>query len=334
MNKTVSIIVPAYNVEKTIERCMDGLLKQTYGPTEILIIDDGSTDSTGELLDSYKDFYDHIKVIHQTNTGVSAARNRGLDEVSSECIVFVDSDDAVGEHYLETLMKYSEFDFVTCGFHMQNSKFEWKKMAFDGETQQMNRIREHPSKYMGKYYFGSPWAKLYKSEIIQRSDLRFVTDMFSGEDILFNFQYMLLAETIRIEPLCDYYYYYQESSLSHSKHLDAWKWEVRWEKVIKEFFDCYSVDEVRFKRQREFGVLKQLLENNAKSMSAEQIESVYKEPVFQDCIQFKKKNGTAEERFLIFTLKNSIYRIYELFLMMKKIIRRGTNYFKKKMRFF
>lgn len=331
MNRSVSVIVPAYNAGKTIKRCMDGLVKQTYRPTEIIIVDDGSTDGTATILDGYGAQYEYIRVIHQNNTGVSAARNRGLDEASSDCIVFVDSDDEVGEEYLETLMENAEFDYVTCGFHMQKPDLEWDNIVFVDESQQMDVIREHPSKYMGNYYFGSPWAKLYKLGIINQSRLRFSMDIHNGEDILFNFQYMLLSKTIRIVPLCDYYYYFQKSSLSHSTHPDSWKWEITREKTIKEYFDCSFVEEYQFERQREFGILKQLLNSNAKNLSGGQIKSIYEEPLFQQCIQYKKKEGTLDERFLLFTLKHGTYKIYRFHLELKKLINRAVNHFKRKL---
>lgn len=331
MNRTVSIIIPAYNAEKTIERCIDGLVKQTYKPTEIIIIDDGSTDRTGPILDKYAITYKYIKVIHQTNAGVSAARNRGLDEASSECILFVDSDDTVGEQFVDTLMKYSDYDYVTCGFHLQNPMLIWEDITFVDEDQEMEVIRQYPSKYMGKYYFGSPWAKLYKHALIEQLGLRFSTDIHNGEDILFNFQYMFKAGTIRIVPMCDYYYYYQKSSLSHSSYSDAWRWRLIQERLIKDFFACSSVDETIFSRQREFGVLRQLLKENGKNWSKEQVSNLFNEPFFQQSIQYQRKNGSSEDRFLIFALDHNIYQLFDWYLLLKKYTRRGINHFKRKL---
>ena len=331
MSKTVSVIVPAYNAEKTIERCIDSLVKQTFKPAEIIIIDDGSTDHTGIILDQYADKYNFIKVIHQINSGVSAARNRGIDEAASQFLLFVDSDDEVGEQFVDTLMKYSDYDFVTCGFHLQNPMLSWEDIEFTDECQNMDVIRQHPSKYMGKYYFGSPWAKLYLMPLVERLGLRFSTDIHNGEDTLFNFQYMFTARTIRIVPLCDYYYYYQNTSLSRSSHSDNWRWRLIQENMIKNFFICSSMDEVLFLRQREFGVLRQLLGENGKSWSKEQIRNFYAEPIFQQCIQHQRKNGSFEDRFLIFVLDHNHYQVFACYLLVKKYIRRGINHFRRKL---
>lgn len=331
MNKTVSIIVPVFNAEETIERCIDSLVKQIYKPTEIIIIDDGSTDRTGIILDQYANTYKYIKVIHQNNAGVGAARNRGIEEASSECILFADGDDTVGEQYVDILMKYSDYDFVTCGFHMQNSQLNWEDITFVDEGQQIETIRQHPSKYMGKYYFGSPWAKLYKRALIEQFRLRFSTEIRSGEDILFNFQYMFKAETIRIFPICDYYYYYQETSLSHSAHPNAWKWKLILESKIKDFFICSSDDEIIFSRQREFGILRQLLKENGKSWTKEQIRTLYEEPLFQQSIIYKRKNGSLEERFMLLTLDHNSYQLFDNYLLIKKYTKRSINHFKRKL---
>ena len=330
MCRTVSVIVPAYNAEKTIERCMDGLVNQSYQPTEIIVIDDGSSDNTGTILDQYAVRNENIRVIHQRNAGVSAARNRGLDEALSECILFVDSDDAIGERFVETLMKYSDYDYVTCGFHLQNPMLEWENIVFADEGQQMEAIRQHPSKYMGKYYFGSPWAKLYKREILEQKGLRFSTSIHNGEDTLFNFQYMFIAKTIRIVPLCDYFYFYQKSSLSHSLYDSSWEWRITQEKLIKNFFNGSKEKEINYLRQREFGVLKQLLRENCKNWTKQQIRVLYREPLFRQSIQYKRKKGSLDDLFLLFTLDCNIYKIYDFYLLIKKYARRGINHYKRK----
>lgn len=330
MSKTVSVIVPAYNAEKTIERCIDSLVNQTFKPSEIIIIDDGSTDHTGIILDHYADKYKFIKVIHQINSGVSAARNRGIDEAVSECILFVDSDDEVGELFVDTLMKYSDYDYVTCGFHLQNPMLTWEDIEFTDECQRMDVIRQHPSKYMGKYYFGSPWAKLYLMPLVERLGLRFSTDIHNGEDILFNFQYMFTARTIRIVPMCDYYYYYQNTSLSRSSHPDNWRWRLILENMIKNFFICSSEDEIRFSRQREFNMLRQLLQENRKHWQKEQIRELYEAPFLQQSIHYQSKNGSLEDRFLIFTLDHDAYQLFDSYLLLKKYTKRGINHFKRK----
>ena len=117
----ISIIIPAYNIEDYIGTCLDSLLKQTYKNLEIIVVDDGSSDNTGKIVDEYTIKYKNIKVIHKKNAGVSAARNSGLDLASGDYIGFVDGDDTVDEEMFEILInnaiKY-DADISHCGYKM------------------------------------------------------------------------------------------------------------------------------------------------------------------------------------------------------------------------
>ena len=322
-DKTVSVIVPAFNAQETIRKCIDGLIEQSFKPTEIIIVDDGSSDGTGSILDQYQRDYDNITVVHQLNLGVSAARNRGLSEICSEHIVFVDSDDWVGSDYIETLMRNSEYDYVTSGFHAQNHNLEWSEFLFVDEEQKTDVVREHPSKYLGKYYFGSPWAKLYKRSIIERLGLRFSTDIQIGEDIIFNFNYLMATETVRIIPLCEYYYSCHKSSLSHSSFSDDWKWTLAQEKLINVFFNGeLSNSEDQFLQNREFDIMQRILWERREEWSKKQIREFYRNSVFQKAIDQRKTKGTFGEKVLLFALDKNRYCFYEIYLKLKNIFKK------------
>lgn len=320
-DNTVSIIVPVYNGKKTIGRCIDSLIKQTYKPTEIIVVDDGSTDETGQILDRYDKNHDIITVIYQQNSGVSAARNRGLTEASSKCILFVDGDDEIGENYVESMMQYVDYDYVTCGFHVQNNKMKWEDMTFVDECQKTDTIRKHPSVYLGKYYFGSPWAKLYKRSIIEDCGLRFLTNIHLGEDIIFNFNYLLATSNIRIVPICEYYYYYQKSSLSRSSYQDAGKWTLEQERLINAFFNSNLQNEKVFMQNREIDILQRLLQEHQNKWTKKQFCEIYNDPLFQSIIQDKRENGSYGEKLLIFSLDHNAYFIYKTYVKLKEIMR-------------
>lgn len=113
----IDVIIPVYNVEKYLERCMESVLHQTFRDFNVLLVDDGSTDRSGELCDKYAEKYSFIRVIHKENGGASDARNRGLEESGSEYIAFIDSDDFVDPRYLETLYgiaKEYDADLAIC----------------------------------------------------------------------------------------------------------------------------------------------------------------------------------------------------------------------------
>ena len=104
----VSIIIPAYNVEKYIEKCLSSILEQTYTNIEVVVVDDGSTDKTGQLIDSVTQQDSRVHVIHKKNAGVSAARNSGIEMSTGEYLVFVDGDDCIAHDYVEYMLSLIE----------------------------------------------------------------------------------------------------------------------------------------------------------------------------------------------------------------------------------
>lgn len=121
MKKLVSVIIPAYNIEAYIGRCLDSVLSQTYENLEIIVVDDGSSDGTGKILDDYEKKDSRIKVIHKENGGVSSARNKGLDVAAGDYIGFVDGDDLIAPEMYETLVNLLEeedADIAHCGYQM------------------------------------------------------------------------------------------------------------------------------------------------------------------------------------------------------------------------
>ena len=221
MNLKVSVIVPAYNAEHMLAECLNSLLLQTYENKEVIVVDDGSTDKTADICDRFQASNESIKIIHQKNAGVSAARNTALGYSSGDYIVFVDSDDTVDPQYIEELMAWADYDFVTAGYYEQQPDLSWKARRFVDAVVSERDLKAYPSKYIGKYYFGSPWATLMKKEeIIDSAGLRFNEDIHSGEDTLFIFQYLQYVRTIKILPLCGYWYHYYPNSLVNTRHSD------------------------------------------------------------------------------------------------------------------
>lgn len=184
----VSIIVPVYNVEKYLNRCIDSILSQSYDNFELILIDDGSSDSSGKICDSYEK-YPNVIVKHINNNGVSNARNIGLSIASGEYILFVDSDDYIDINMVAELVKGIEnVDMSICGYNIisesgdvLNVKIPPKKIGkqmFTGEI----AIQLYDSAMLYAI-----WNKLYKKEVLD--DLMFIKNCSFGEDLLFNISY-------------------------------------------------------------------------------------------------------------------------------------------------
>ena len=169
MYKMFSVIIPVYNVEDQLKRCVDSFIHQTFNDFELILVDDGSTDRSGEICDWYSKHYTNIETIHQINSGVSSARNAGLDAANGKYIVFADSDDFVSNDLL-TQLAQSDADLVIAGFcdyyHgeitktllQENSK--WRLDSTYGILQYLNSVS---SVFV--------WGGRYKKSIIRKNSI-------------------------------------------------------------------------------------------------------------------------------------------------------------------
>lgn len=174
-SELISVIVPVYNVEKYIDKCIGSLLNQTYKNLEIFLVDDGSTDSSSGICDRYALSDPRIKVIHKENGGQSDARNVALDLISGEYVLFVDSDDFVESEYIEflyALLKSCDADISICSSKFLNENYEvLKKKVWKFEKKELNNREALFELLHTKYFSCEPWDKLFKSSLFE--DIRF-----------------------------------------------------------------------------------------------------------------------------------------------------------------
>lgn len=186
-NAKISIIMPAYNAAAFIEKCLDSILKQSYGNFEVIIVNDGSKDNTLDIIKAYAEKDERIKVISQKNGGVSAARNTALKNVTGKYITCVDADDSLPENALYDMLAIMEdgVDFVI------GSHTEIRILRDD----HIEKAREFtPSELESKFIdFDSviwwPWGKLFRADIIRENNMLYDTNMTFGEDHIFNLLY-------------------------------------------------------------------------------------------------------------------------------------------------
>ena len=197
----LSVIIPVYNVQFYLEKCVNSLLIQE-GDFEIILIDDGSTDKSGEICDKLRSLDDRVKVVHKENGGVSSARNAGIALVKGKYITFVDSDDYVSPSYIASIFGYLKNHdcdlFIFNYFEDKGKKFVANKFPIEAG------IYENPlgrlMLFMTKSYrfFHVPWNKIYKKDIIFQESLLFDTSINFGEDTNFNVHYMKCCKNFYI----------------------------------------------------------------------------------------------------------------------------------------
>lgn len=219
----VSIIVPIYNVEKYLRRCIDSILSQTFISFELLLIDDGSTDASGAICDEYALMDRRIHVTHQINRGVSAARNVGLDKSVGKYVCFVDSDDWVTSDYLATLMEQVQgFDVLFFGFfHRYNDEssmsLSLRRQCAVNEIEKEQLLLFLCKNDTGYNVLGYTCDKIFRRDLIEKYNLRFDENICLGEDEIFALAYCLKAQSLKVIPDVLYNYSQRAGGLASQK---------------------------------------------------------------------------------------------------------------------
>lgn len=217
----ISIIIPVYNVENYLKKCIDSILNQTYKYLDVILVDDGSTDKSGEICDEYSQMDDRITVIHKGNAGVSAARNDGIALAKGDYICFVDSDDWLAIDYIEIVSSILEEQKPSVLIN------NWTKVDINGEchnsfnNEETITLDNHEAVLQlikNDYYDWSPFASFYYAN--ECKECYFDKSITFGEDLLFKYCFIKKANSkIIYQPLSKYYYVFRESSAVNSYPL-------------------------------------------------------------------------------------------------------------------
>lgn len=211
----LSVIVPVYNVENSLEQCIQSVILQSYRFIELFLIDDGSPDNCAEICDRFASIFGNIIVIHKPNGGVSSARNKGLDCATGDLITFVDSDDTIDPDMYATLISYldSDTDIVHCSYkRIQNG--ETINIGGSGEVLVQNNSEALEFFLLGKCFTGALWNKVFRSSILH--SLRFSEDLVNNEDFLLCFQLFNKSRRSTFIDICKYNYIVRQESATNT----------------------------------------------------------------------------------------------------------------------
>lgn len=289
----ISVIVPIYNTEQYLHRCIDSILSQTYTNFELLLIDDGSSDGSGNICDKYAEKDPRVRVFHKENGGVSSARNLGLDNANGEWVTFVDSDDWIEKEYLKDFIQ--DCDLCLQGYYNGDNIIRYEE-AF---------VYSSPgAEYLKNKYVSGPYCKLFKGRIIKFNKIKFDEELSYGEDILFLMEYLLYVKSMSVLPYANYHYERQDSSLSlkpksynmmykmYTKHIRLYE-ELLEEKYQKKYI-----------RKEVLGMFFHFIQRQNQS-----IKTLRKDKFFDNCYN----NHLSRVDKFIFTCFSSL-RWYELLL--------------------
>lgn len=213
----VSIIVPVYNAEKYIERCVDSILNQEYTDFELILADDGSEDTTGAICDGYAAKDSRVRVIHKENTGVSDTRNGAIEKARGTYLQFVDSDDWITPDATKQLIRAAterDCDMVIADFYRVvgervSPKGDIDEDGFLTREEFAAHMMENPA----DFYYGVLWNKLYRRDIVEKYHLRMDAEISWCEDFMFNLEYIRHAERFYALKTPVYYYVKTKGSL-------------------------------------------------------------------------------------------------------------------------
>ena len=238
MEDKVSIIVPIYNMENYLEKCIESIIEQSYKNIEIILINDGSTDKSEVICKKYKVKDNRIKVISSENKGVSSARNLGIEASTGEYISFIDPDDTVDKKYIEEMLIYMKKYYCDVVFCLAKNIYPELNKIYSIEFKNEKFLSNNFYKdfYFIIEHFQTPWGKLYKSNIIKKYNINFPVDFITAEDQIFNQEY--LKHVKKYGFLNKYLYnYYIRKNNSASKNLSDKHFltDIKNLKIKKEF---------------------------------------------------------------------------------------------------
>lgn len=218
MNPTVSIIVPVYNAQNTIGRCIESVMNQIYQDFELLLVDDGSSDKSGAICDSYALKDKRIIVFHNENRGVSAARNFALERAKGEYLQFLDSDDWITadatQQLVQAACKYNCDMVISDFYRVVNDRVSVKGDIEEDFVMSREEFAAHMMETPADFYYGVLWNKLYRRSIVEEHSLRMNPEICWCEDFLFNLEYIRYAYRFYALNVPLYYYVKTKGSLA------------------------------------------------------------------------------------------------------------------------
>ncbi len=237
----ISVIIPVYNREKHLKKCLDIITNQTYKNLEVIVVNDGSSDSSMDIARKFS-----VKIIeHQKNRGLAAARNTGIDNAKGKYIHFMDDDDEINANFYENLLKASEetnADMTASGVIHQKAK--GKTQIFKTQREYISLKDKLTATYVGKS--GYVWRYLFRLDFLKKNNLRFEEGKVI-EDLPFSFQAVFYTNKLVTVPNAEYLYVYMPDSIMNTKNEEARKKRRRDKKYAKEFVLNFAKEHGNFK---------------------------------------------------------------------------------------
>lgn len=283
----ITVIITAYNVEQYIARAIESIQNQTYKNIEILIINDGSTDSTKEVCERYSSTDKRIRIINKENGGLAAARKSGVENATGDYIGFIDADDTVAIDMYELLLSnaiINDADISHCGYTMVMSDSTQKHYYNTGKKKVQNHNQGLIDLLEGKFIEPTTCTKLYKRDLFNH--IKYYTDVTINEDLMLNYSLFSVSQKSIYQDVCKYYYFKYDGSMSRTIS-------------VKQFTDPVTVRERIWK-------LSSSESENVQSAAKSRLVSQY----ISNCFLIKK-NKYREYDYVYRDNRNHIKKLYK-----------------------
>lgn len=294
----LSIIVPVYNVEKYLQRCLGSVIPQLTQQCEVIIIDDGSTDQSSQLCDEYG-YSEQVRVFHKQNGGLSSARNKGIQEARGKYLLFLDSDDYIEKNSIEKILELIKCEnsdiFVICSWIVDDNGMKKEKIKYDFPVGKYNRD-EYIKKFMRKendILFCAPFY-ICKKEIVDEKSLSFVEGLLH-EDEVWTPNLILNSDYIYFTGIFLYYHYIRSNSITHSEENNEKKHDslVKICEIQSEIYNQYRKEIMKPFRNR----LAMLYLRSVLLVTSEEIKKMNR--IFPICNAFTLREKVKAIFFLI-----------------------------------
>ena len=299
MEPTVSIIVPVYNAQDYLERCVDSILNQEYTELEIFLINDGSTDRSGEICESYRKKDSRIHVIHKDNTGVSDSRNMAIRQAKGTYLQFADSDDWMAPQAVKLMVRKANetgCDMVIADFYrVIGDRVSHKGDIEEDKVMTKEEFASHMMERPSDFYYGALWNKLYRKDIVDGHRLSMNKEISWCEDFMFNLEYLRYARSICALQVPIYYYVKRKGSLvSQSMNISK---VIQMKLMVFEYYNNFYkhvLDEEDYEKNRlqvyrflidsaKDGIILPSILSGAKKLGTER-NIIYREAIQEDGI--------------------------------------------------
>lgn len=342
----VSIIIPIYNSEKYIEKCIESAINQSYRNIEVVIVDDGSIDNSYKVVESYLNNDTRISYYKKVNGGPSSARNFGINNCKGSFITFLDADDFINEKYIESLLKVmleENLDIVACGY-IDVSKFGIIKLNdfyFGNSKLEKNQFVRNIFNGVG----GTLWGKIFRKDIIDRNNIRLDTNVFMCEDMLFVLEYSMECKSFGA--INEYLYNYNrlnENSISSKVNFDYYSNLIFVALKIKEIlednnFDKEYIDKVMSNRIKNLIINFSIMQHDkkhkySKDDKIKNLKQMFSNKLFREYKDKFNIRSKREKVLIYFAVKEKLFIInsisYLLFIIQTiKGLIRNNKFFRR-----